>query len=255
MVIGVLGGSGQAGAATMAELARRGHRAIALSRTAPEGVEHRHVDVTTGAGLAFAMSGLDAVVETLNGDAAVHVEGTERALAAACDARVGHVVSLSAAGAGRIPVEYHRVKRRQEEVVRLSGVPFSIVRAAQFHSLLDLVFATTARRRLLPLLKVPIQPVDGLEVAAHLADLVEAGPTGTAMAFAGPRVERMDQLARDWAKARGVRALKLRVPGFLPVVRQTRAGALIYPDAVRGQVTFAEFLTGVRPTAPLAVAA
>ena len=117
------------------------------------------------------------------------------------------------------------------------------------------MFATTAKRHVLPLLKVPIQPVDGLEVALHLADLVEAGPTGTATAFAGPRVERMDLLARDWVAARGVRALKLRVPGFLPVVRQVRDGALIYPDAVRGSVTFADFLSGARPPAPLAVAA
>ena len=252
MVIGVLGGSGQAGALTVAELERRGHRAIVLSRTAPDGMEHRHVDVETGVGLAFAMNGLDALVETLNGGAGVHVEGTERALAAARSARVGHVVSLSAAGAGRIPVAYHRIKASQEEVVRESGVPFSIVRAAQFHSLLDQLFTVTARRGMLPLMKVPIQPVDGHEVAAHLADLVEEGPTGTATAFAGPRVERTDLLARDWAAARGSRALALRVPGFLPVVREARAGALLYPDAVLGRVSFADFLA---PAAPLAVAA
>jgi len=251
LTIGVLGGTGHTGAATAAELRRRGHRVIVLARNPPRG--GRRVDVTTGIGLAPAMVGLDALVETLNGNASVHVEGTERALAAARAARVGHVVSLSAAGAGRIPVEYHRVKARQEEVVRESGVPFSIVRAAQFHSLLDLVFATTTRKRLLPLLRVPIQPVDGDEVAAHLADRVEAGPTGAATAFAGPRIERTDLLARDWAAARGAHALKVRVPGFLPVVRETRAGALLYPEATLGRVTFAQWLArGAAP--PRAVA-
>src|SRR5688572_7410032 len=83
MVIGVLGGTGQTGREVVAELGRRGHRAIALSRTAPAGGEHRRVDVTSGEGLAEAMAGLDALVDVLQGGRPVLVDGVRRALAAA----------------------------------------------------------------------------------------------------------------------------------------------------------------------------
>jgi uncharacterized protein YbjT (DUF2867 family) len=250
MVIGVLGGTGQLGGATVAELRRRGHRAVVLSRRPPEdGGEHRPVDVESGVGLAFAMCGLDAVVETLNGPPGVLVWGTERALAAARVAGVEHVVSLSAAGAGRVPHEYYRAKAEQEAVVRSSGVPWSIVRAAQLHSLLDTVFAAGARRGLLPLLRAPLEPVDRVEVAAALADRVEAGPDEAVTAFAGPHVERLDRLARQWARARGVRRLPVVIPAVTPLLQAVRDGGLIDPAPVRGRVSFADWLGGP-PRAP-----
>jgi uncharacterized protein YbjT (DUF2867 family) len=245
MVIGVLGGSGQVGGATAAELRRRGHRAVVLSRRPPdEGGEHRPVDVESGVGLAFAMCGLDAVVETLSGPPGVLVWGTERALAAARVAGVEHVVSLSAAGAGRVPHEYYRAKAAQEAVVRDCGVPWSILRAAQFHSLLDSVFASAARRGVMPLLRAPLEPVDVREVAAALAERIEAGPDEAVTAFAGPHVERLDRLARQWARARGARRLPVVVPSVGPLIQAVRDGALLDPAPVRGRVAFADWLGG-----------
>lgn len=242
MVVGVLGGTGQAGAATVAELRRRGHRAIVLSRRPPDQGEHRRVDVASGIGLAFSMGGLDALVETLNGAPGVLIGGTERALAAARTAGVAHVVSLSAAGAGRAPHAYYRAKAEQEAVVRSAGLPWSIVRAAQFHSLLDSLFAAAARRGVAPLVRAPVEPVDHAEVAAFIADRVEAGPDEAVTAFAGPHVERLDHLARRWARARGVRRVPLPVPPVVPLLRAVRDGALIDPAPARGQVSFAAWL-------------
>jgi uncharacterized protein YbjT (DUF2867 family) len=249
MVIGVLGGTGRVGGATAAELRQRGHRAIVLSRRAPDdGREHRRADVESGVGLAFAMLGLDVLVETLNGPPDVLVGGTERALAAARAAGVGHVVSLSAAGAGRAPHAFYRAKAEQEAVVRGAGVPWSIVRSAQFHAAADRAFAAAARLGVLPLLRAPIEPVDHLEVAAAIADRVEAGPDEAVTAFAGPHVERLDRLARQWVRARGVRRLPLRVPAAGVVLREVRDGALLDPAPVRGTVSFADWLAGA-PTA------
>ena len=256
MVVGVLGGTGQAGGATVAELRRRGHRAIVLSRRPPEeGGEHRPADVESGVGLAFAMCGLDAVVETLNGPPGVLVWGAERALAAARAAGVGHVVSLSAAGAGRTPHAYYRAKAEQEEVVRDAGVPWSIVRAAQFHSLLDELFAVAARRGVMPLVRAPVEPVDVAEVAAALADRVEDGPDEAVTALAGPHVERLDHLVRHWARARRVRRLPLVIPSAGPLLQAVRDGALLDPAPRRAGLSFADWLEHGPVRHRLAVAA
>jgi uncharacterized protein YbjT (DUF2867 family) len=256
MVVGVLGGTGQAGGATVAELRRRGHRAIVLSRRPPEeGGEHRPADVESGVGLAFAMCGLDAVVETLNGPPGVLVWGTERALAAARAAGVGHVVSLSAAGAGRAPHAFYRAKAEQEEVVRAGEVPWSIVRAAQFHSLLDGLFASAARRGVMPLVRVPLEPVDVAEVATALADRVEAGPDEAVTALAGPHVERLDRLARRWARSRGVRRLPVVIPTAGPLLQAVRDGALLDPAPHRAGPSFADWLQDGAVRRRVAVAA
>lgn len=249
MVIGVLGGTGQTGTAVTAELARRGHRAIVLARGRPAAGEHRRVDVVSGEGLAAAMDGLEALAEVLDGDEAVLVGGVRRALAAARAAGVGHVVSLSAAGAGRVPLGYYRIKAAQEALVRESGVPFSIVRAAQFHPFVAGRFAAAARRGVLPLLRAPIEPVAVAEVAAGLADRVEAGPDGALTELAGPRVERLDALARSWARIEGVRRLPLPVPAVGAVLRGLRSGGLLAEAPIRGRVAFADWLADPRAAA------
>jgi uncharacterized protein YbjT (DUF2867 family) len=252
LTVGVLGGSGRTGALVMDELARRGHRSVALSRSAPPGGvgEHRRVDVRTGEGLAAAMDGLDAVVDALNGEADVLVDGARRAYEAATAAEVGHVLVLSAAGATTVSMGYYEVKAAQEAAVAAAGVPWSVLRAAQFHSYVAWQLVSAARRGVLVLMRVPLEPVDAGEVAAALADRVEAGPSGRVEGFAGPRVERMDRLAREWAAATGIGwRLPLRVPALGPM-RAAARGGLLSADPARGSVTFADWLAGGGVPAP-----
>lgn len=249
MVIGVLGGTGQVGREVVRELERRGHEAIALSRKAPHGAgggEHRAVDVATGEGLDAAVAGLDVVVDVLQGSEKVLVAGLERALAAARRAGARHVVSLSILGADRVPLGYYRTKMAQEAVVRESGVPWTIVRATQFHTMVAAIFAAGARFGVLPAPRVPLQPVDPGEVAVELADRVEAGPDDEVHLFAGPRVERVDELARAWARAKGVRRPAVPLPAVGPTLRAVRAGGLTDPSAARGDRTFADWLAHAR---------
>lgn len=246
MVVGVLGGTGNAGREAAAELDRRGHRTVVLSRTASGIGEHRRVDVVSGEGLGESMAGLDALVEVLNGSASVLVEGVNRALAAARAAGVAQVVSLSVLGADRVPFGYYRTKVAQQAAVEAGGLPWSVLQACQFHSLLDSVFAAAARRGVLPMLRVPLQPVDVREVGVRLADLVEMGPIGVSR-LAGPRAERLDRLAQAWAHARGVRRLlPLPVPVVGPALQAVRAGAFADPVAPRGRVTFEAWLAEAR---------
>jgi uncharacterized protein YbjT (DUF2867 family) len=248
MRVAILGGTGTAGGALARELVRRRHAVRLLSRRPPrtpvEGTEHAVVDVATGAGLPGALEGADGVVDAVN--ATRHAErvmlaGTRRIAAAAAEAGVGHLVGLSIVGCDRTPLAYYRVKTEQERVIEAAGVPWSVLRATQFHDLPAWVFALAARWHLLPAGRLPLQPVAVGDAAAALADLVEAGPSGR-RAIAGPRIERLGELARTWRVATGTRALPLPVPLATPALRAIARGSLCDPSAPRGSVTFADWL-------------
>jgi uncharacterized protein YbjT (DUF2867 family) len=244
MDVAVAGGTGTLGREVVVELRRRGHSVRVLSRSAPQ---HR-VDLSTGEGLAAALDGVDVVVDAANGkpgrDAqAVLVEGTRRLLEAGAAAGAAHHVGVSVVGAERIPWGYYKVKVAQEEAVRAGAMPWSIVRATQFHPLLAAVFASASRARMLPGPAFPLQPVDPREVAAVIADAVEAGPARTTSDFAGPERRAVRDLARTWREQTGRRAVVVPLPLPGTVGRRLRAGGLTDPDASIGRTTFAQWLT------------
>ena len=141
MVLAVTGGTGTVGRHVVAELVPAGHAVRVLTRRPPaEGPgEHRAVDLTSGEGLDEALAGVDIVIDAANrakggkGAAAVLVDGTARLLAAERRAGVAHHVALSIAGIEQVPHGYWAIKLAQERAVRDGGVPWSIVRATQFH--------------------------------------------------------------------------------------------------------------------------
>jgi uncharacterized protein YbjT (DUF2867 family) len=246
----VLGGTGTAGRAITEELARRGHDVRVLSRhppaSLPPGAAHTTVDVADGAGLGHGLAGLDVVVDALNGPPRaperVLVDGARSVVAAATRAGVGHLVCLSIVGCDRVALRYYRAKTEQERIVAQAGLPFTIVRATQFHDLLAAVFAATARAGVLLAPGIPLQPVAVADAAAAVADAAEASPRGGVTAFAGPQVTLLHELAGAWRAATGSRAVRLRLPIAGAALRALAAGALCDEDAPRGTVTFARWL-------------
>src|SRR5580692_950372 len=150
--IAVIGGSGTLGAPLVATLRSRGHDVRALSRRSAE----FPVDLTTGSGLDAALNGCGVVVDASNnssarGAGAVLVEGSRRLLEAAGSAGVGHLVCISIVGCERAPMGYYKIKTEQERLVSEGAVPWSIVRATQFHELIAWAFGAAARFGVLPL--------------------------------------------------------------------------------------------------------
>jgi uncharacterized protein YbjT (DUF2867 family) len=253
MLIAVTGGTGVLGRELVAALAARGHAVRSLSRSGPV-----RVDLRDGSGLDEALDGVDAVIDAANAGPAkaparaVLVDGTRRLREAESRAGVAHHVAISIVGVDRLPSGYNGVKLAQEAVVRATGVPWTIVRATQFHGLVDQYFATAARFGVLPGGALPLQPVDVREVAQVLADTVEAEPSLAITQFAGPEVVPLGELARLWRDARGRRALVLPVPARAlgRSGRELAAGALTNPGAWRGRIGFAAWLReSARPVA------
>lgn len=248
MRIAVVGATGTAGRPIAAELERRGHEVRRLSR----GSETHPVDLLTGEGLDAALSGCHAVVDASNAvgskkvATALLVEGGQRLLAAEARAGVSHHVCLSIVGIERVPIGYYEVKLEQERVVREGGVPWSILRATQFHQLVDWAFSSLARVRVLPRISAPLQPIDPVEVAAAAAEIAAGEPLNDTTTIAGPRIEPVADLARTWKAARGKRAFLMPVPLVGKAGAGLRAGGLTdrSPDH-RGTVTFEDWL--VRP--------
>jgi uncharacterized protein YbjT (DUF2867 family) len=243
MKIAIVGGTGTLGRLVAGELRARGHDVRALSRHAPE----YRVDLVTGQGLAEALNGCEVVVDTSNNSAksasSTLVRGSERLLAAGRAAGVAHHVCMSVVGCEQVPLGYFRVKAEQEKVVESGPVPWTLVRATQFHDYVAEQFRGMARLRVLAVPKAVLQPVAPAEVAAVVADAVERGPLDGRVEIAGPEVSSLRDLALAWRRPTGSRAVLVPLPLPGKLGRALRAGALTSarPD-VRGRVTFAGWL-------------
>ena len=259
----VVGGTGTVGRPTVHELVRRGHavRVLSRKRGAPEpGVRYVEGDVATGAGLAEAVSGVDAVVDvanitTLSGGRAraFFVGATRRLVAAEAAAGVRHHVLLSIVGVDRVPTGYYKAKLAQEQALAegadAAGVGWSILRATQFHDFAGQITTTTRRGPFVLVPAMTVRPVSTEEVAAALADAVEAGPGGRLPVIAGPAPMRMPDMVRALLRRRGEGGLvvPLPVPG--------RAASGLVPAAGEparyGRRTFADWLQEQGRTLPV----
>jgi len=250
MRVAVIGATGVLGRLVATELAARGDEVISVSRSLPRdaviGSEHRRADLATGVGLEGALAGAEAVVDAANDSsrhaATVLVDGTRRLLEAEAVAGVGHHVAISIVGCDRVPIGYYRAKTGQEEAVAAGGVPWTLLRATQFHQLVAGALASAARARLQPRGPFQLQPIDPALVAARVADAVHAGPGGRLPAIAGPEVATLTQVAEAWVARRAGRLLPLPLPAIGKAGRALRGGALCDRAAAVPGPTFAAWL-------------
>lgn len=256
MKIAVIGGTGMVGAEVVRQLAADGHQVRILSRrppgAAPSGSSHHPIDLRSREGLDAALRGVDTVIDVANERKSARkilVDGTEDLLRRCEALKVRHYVGISIIGCEKVGMDYYVAKTAQEKVIRSAPVGWSLVRATQFHELIDFLFTTTAKFRFSPVASVPVQPVAATVVARELARLAIADPRGEVKEIAGPRVETLRDLSRTWRATRGRRALPL--PVWLPgkTGKALRGGALTEPSAAVPGFGFADWLAD-HPTGP-----
>src|SRR3990172_3202894 len=248
----ITGGTGVLGRELIPRLAAAGWTVRVLSRRAApaEGgpTEWAQAQIATGEGLAEAVTGVDVIVHCASSPfrrtREADVEGTRRLVDTAKAAGVAHFVYISIVGIDRIPLPYYKHKLAVERLIEESGVPFSILRAPQFHTLVDDVMRNLLR---FPIGLYPagfkFQPIDPGEGAARVVTPVEAGPGGRLPDIAGPEVRGAGELARAWLKARGKRRLLLPLPLFGKVAASFRAGDNCAPENKYGRITWAEWVS------------
>jgi uncharacterized protein YbjT (DUF2867 family) len=208
------------------------------------------VDLVTGRGLYQALEGMETVidvagVQTLARKAAVDFfTATTNALLRTEKATgVRHHVALSIVGADKVAAGYYAGKLAQEELVSSGDIPWTVLRATQFH---EFAVQVLERSSVGPLALVPrmaTKPVAAREVAEALVDTAEAGPQGRATDLGGPRVEQLVDMVRAYAKQSRQKKLILPFTAPGPVWKAMRGGALIpQAGAAVGRQTFDEWL-------------
>ncbi|ORV14735.1 SDR family oxidoreductase [Mycobacterium celatum] len=235
----VTGGTGTLGRVVVDQLLTANANVRILSRgrrRRSADVEHVVGDLRTGEGLDAAVSGVDAIVQC--------AEHAQHLVAAAQRAGSPHLVYTSIVGVDRVPFGFYRRKVADEQLIAGSGLPWTVLRATQFHDLIAVLLRMLSKP---PVLALPagwsFQPVDVREVGDRLAGLALGEPVGRAPDFGGPQVSSIADLARSYLAIVGKRRVIL--PVWLPgkVFRAYRAGGHLAPDHAAGTVTFEQYLT------------
>ena len=250
----VTGGTGTLGRLVVARLHDAGCDVRVLSRhehEAAEGIEFVAGDLTTGEGIEAAVDGVETIIHCAGSAKGDEVKA-RNLIEAAIPAGIEHLVYISVVGAERIPVVsrvdramygYFGSKLAAERIVAESGVPYTILRATQFH---DLVLNVAQQMAKLPIIPAPsgvqFQPIDAAEVAARLTELALGKPAGLVPEIGGPRVYSMADLLRGYLRAthRHRPIMPLWQPG--QAARAFRDGANLTPERAVGQRTWEDFL-------------
>ena len=202
MKIVVIGGSGLIGSKLVTKLCKQGHEAIAAS-------PQSGVNTLTGEGLAEALKGASVVVDVTNSpsweDAAVlkfFETSTRNQLTYEAAAGVGHHVALSVVGTERMLASgFFRAKFAQENLIKASSIPYSIVRATQFFEFVQAIadFSTEGNKVRMP--TALIQPMAADDVAGAVARVATGSPVNGTVEVGGPEKFRLDELARKYLAA------------------------------------------------------
>jgi uncharacterized protein YbjT (DUF2867 family) len=239
----VTGGTGTLGRQVVPRLRDAGREVRVLSRHGradEDGIRYLTGDLATGDGVEPAVDGVETIIHC-----ATSVKGDEvkarHLVEAASRAGARHLVFISVVGADRIG--YFAAKRAAEQVIAGSGLPWTTLRATQFHDLVLLIVRALAK---LPVVPAPagwrVQPVDTRDVAARLVELALGAPAGLVPDLGGPRIYELAELVRSYLQATDRHRLIVPVPLPGRAARAYRAGANLAPDQAVGRHTWEDFL-------------
>ena len=204
MKIVVIGGTGLIGKKVVMNLRQHGHEVVAASPSLG-------VNTVTGEGLAQALAGAQVVVDVANAPSwednavlAFFETSGRNLLAAEAAAGIGHHVALSVVGTDRLLASgYFRAKMAQEQLIKASPIPYTIVRATQFFEFVGGIAQSATEGQTVRLPPVLMQPIASDDVAAVMADAALGEPLNGTVDLAGPEPIRQDDLVRQFLNATG----------------------------------------------------
>jgi uncharacterized protein YbjT (DUF2867 family) len=242
----VIGGTGLIGSKVVTKLGERGYEVVAAS-------PNSGVNTLTGQGLAEVLEGASVVVDVSNSpsfdDAAVmefFQTSTRNLLTCEAAAGVGHHVALSVVGCDRLPNSgYLRAKIAQEELIKESSIPFSIVRATQFFEFLGRIADSATEGNTVRLPPVGFQPLAADDVASVVSEVAIGSPLNAIVEVAGPEQFRFDEFISRGLNARKDPRKVIADPHARYFGTELSQQSLVPGDgALLGETRFEDWLTG-----------
>jgi uncharacterized protein YbjT (DUF2867 family) len=244
MNIVVIGGTGLIGSRVVSYLVDHGHEAIAASPDSG-------VNTITGEGLVDALVGADVVVDVSNSPSFADADvleffttSTNNLLAAEREAGVTHHVALSVVGSERLPSSgYLRAKVAQEDLIKDSGMRYSIVRATQFYEFAGRIADEATVDGTATLSTGLMQPIAAADVSATVARVAAGDPIDGTLEIGGPERMGQDEFIRTGLAAKGDTRAVVGDPGA-PYFGTALTGTELVPgpDAQLSTTTFADWL-------------
>ena len=204
MKVVVIGGTGLIGSKVVKNLRQNGHEVVAAA-------PNTGVNTITGEGLVEALAGAKVVVDVANSpsfadDAVMAFFKTSgrNLLSAEAEAGVDCHIALSVVGTERLLESgYFRAKMAQEDLIKASGLPYTIVRSTQFFEFLDGIANASTRDGEVRVSPAHVQPVASDDVAALVAKVATMAPMNGMIELAGPERFSLDDLVRRYLQAKG----------------------------------------------------
>ncbi|WP_244497428.1 NAD(P)H-binding protein [Ensifer sp. Root142] len=245
MKVAVIGASGAMGSRIVGRLQGDGHDVVAASKKTG-------VDALSGEGLEKALEGVDVVIDVTNsgsfgdGDALTFFrQSGKNLLGAAKTSGVRHYLTLSVVGTDRmVENDYFRAKLVQENLIRSSGLPYTIVRSTQFFEFFSGIVNAAAVNGDLRLPAIAVRPVSADEAANWITKLAVAVPQNTIVELGGPQSIELADLARELLTATADnRPVSLDKDALYFGVALPPDGLLPMKQTISGKLSFHEWLT------------
>lgn len=212
----------------------------------------RKLDLETGEGIDASLEGIETVFHlasaTGNYNHRVDIGGTEMLISKAREKNIRHFIFISIVGTDEVPLKYYRIKREAEQLIRQNFDRHSILRATQFHELIDKLFHGTNKY---PFLFLPkewkVQPIEPKVVAEKLFDIFNHGPSRNIENIGGKEILTTQQLIYDWRNARGLKKkiIFIPLPGKASIALKN--GKLTTKESSHESITWREWLAKKYP--------
>ncbi|WP_416762283.1 SDR family oxidoreductase [Roseateles sp. So40a] len=247
MKVVVIGGTGLIGSKLVARLKAAGHEVVV-------GSPNTGVNTITGEGLDAALAGASVVVDVANSPSfadddvmAFFTTSGRNLLAAEAKAGVKHHIALSVVGTERLQASgYFRAKQVQEDLIKSSKIPYTIVHSTQFFEFAGGIAQSSTQGNVVTLPTAMIQPISSDDVADAMFDATVGQPLNGTQEIAGPEAFRLHELIAKYLAAKKD-AREVKGDGQALYFGAALDDATLVPTAGKtprlGKATFSQWLT------------
>lgn len=197
MKVVVFGGRGLIGNKVVEVLKAQGHEAVVASR-------NLGVDAFTAQGLEEVLQNADIIIDTMDSPSFEDKVArdffettTSNIIAAAKDKNIRHYIALSVVGTDNLQISgYFQGKLKQEQLIKASGIPYTIARATQFYEFVLMIAQIATEDDIVRLPSAKLQPIAAIDVATAIAGIANGKPYNGIVDIAGPEKIALSEFAR-----------------------------------------------------------